>query len=126
MVAENALPCIFEHAAIVDAEVRIVVHCMGVKSQIKRISLEKVMVNQGNEAIQHPGDGENRRQGDGVWPFDQGLFLHKVLSFSLEQGDDVQNHLRGLHHALERHILQLAVEVVTASEDIGTWQTHER
>ena len=66
MVAEDALRNSLEHAAIVNAEMRVVVHRMGVKPQVERIGFEKVMVDQRNEGIQHTGNGENRCQNDSV------------------------------------------------------------
>ena len=85
------------------------------------------MVDQGDETIHHSREGENRRESDVFLSFAQGQLLHSSrLLFRLEQSDDVQDHLGGLHHAFERHILQLAMEVVSASEDVGAWQAHER
>ena len=76
MVAENTLRHILKHATVVDAKVHVVVHGMGVKSQVKRIRLEKEMVNQGYEAIQDAGNGEYRCQRDVFLPLTQGHRLH--------------------------------------------------
>ena len=46
MGAEDALLCFLEHAAIVDAAMHEVVHRMGVKAQIKSVSLEKIVIDQ--------------------------------------------------------------------------------
>ena len=60
MGTQDALGLAQKHTAIVDAEMRIVVHCMGVKSQVERISLEQVMVDQRDEGI-HNGSGGKQR-----------------------------------------------------------------
>jgi len=65
MVAQDALRRGLEHGAIVDAEMHVVVHRMGVEPQVEGVSLEKVVVDQGNERIQHSGSGEDHRQSEG-------------------------------------------------------------
>ena len=39
---------------------------------------------------------------------------------------EVDNHLRSLLHSVERAVLELTVEVHTASEDIGAGEAHKR
>ena len=76
MGAKDALRNSLEHAAIVNAEMGIVIHRMGVKPQVERVGLEEVMVDQRDKGIQHAGKGENRCQSDVLLSFTLGQFLH--------------------------------------------------
>ena len=94
VIGEDIMWHILEHAAIIDAEMGIVVHRVGIKPQVECISLEKVMVDQRNKTIQYPCKGENRCKSNVFLPFTQGQHLHsEYLLLRLEQGDDVENHL---------------------------------
>ena len=78
MVAQHAARCPAENEIVVDAKVGIVVHDVGIEPQIERIGLEEVMVDQGDEAIQHASKGENR--------------CHRDVSLSLTQRHRLHAH----------------------------------
>lgn len=52
-------------------------------------------------------------------------FAYGVLCLLCVKLDDVEDDFACLLHALEREVLHLAVEVVTAGEDVRTWKSHE-
>lgn len=51
--------------------------------------------------------------------------LDSVSVLFCEEGNDVQDDLAGLLHALEWYILHLSVEIMAAGEDVRTRETHE-
>ena len=51
--------------------------------------------------------------------------LDSVSVLFSEEGDDVQDDLAGFLHALERNILHLSVEIVSAGEDVRARESHE-
>jgi hypothetical protein len=51
--------------------------------------------------------------------------LDSVSVLFCEEGNNVQDDLAGLLHTLERNILHLSMEIVSAGEDVRARESHE-
>ena len=63
MVAQHTTRRTTEDEVVVDAEMGIVIHDVGVEAQVERVGFEEVMVNQRDKGIQHASNGDDRSNG---------------------------------------------------------------